>query len=138
MKTISEMIDGYRRFRAGTYAQQAALYRSLGEGQSPAIMLIACADSRAEPSDIFAAAPGQLSRRAHRSAHARRPSRSGSSTAARTNGTSPAAASAIAATGMSTRSSIARPRQGPQSCGLTPISSRRASAWSTASISHRT
>ena len=60
MKTISEMIDGYRRFRAGTYAQQAALYRSLGEGQSPAIMLIACADSRAEPSDIFAAAPGQL------------------------------------------------------------------------------
>ena len=60
MRTIEDLIAGYRRFRAGVYAQQAALYRDLGEGQSPAIMLIACADSRAEPSDIFAAAPGQL------------------------------------------------------------------------------
>ena len=60
MRTIEDLIEGYRRFRAGTYAEQAALYRELGEGQSPAIMLIACADSRAEPSDIFAAAPGQL------------------------------------------------------------------------------
>jgi carbonic anhydrase len=60
MRTIEQLIDGYRRFRAGVYAEQAALYRDLGEGQSPAIMLIACADSRAEPSDIFAAAPGQL------------------------------------------------------------------------------
>jgi len=60
MRTIEQLIEGYLRFRAGVYAQQAALYRELGEGQSPAIMLIACADSRAEPSDIFAAAPGQL------------------------------------------------------------------------------
>jgi len=60
MRTIDDLIAGYRRFRAGVYAEQAALYRELGEGQSPAIMLIACADSRAEPSDIFAAAPGQL------------------------------------------------------------------------------
>ena len=60
MKTIEELIEGYRRFRGGVYSKQAALYRELGEGQSPAIMLIACADSRAEPSDIFAAAPGQL------------------------------------------------------------------------------
>ena len=60
MRTIEDLIAGYRRFRAGVYAEQAALYRDLGEGQSPAIMLIACADSRAEPSDIFAAAPGQL------------------------------------------------------------------------------
>ena len=60
MKSIEELIEGYRRFRGGVYSEQAALYRELGEGQSPAIMLIACADSRAEPSDIFAAAPGQL------------------------------------------------------------------------------
>lgn len=60
MRTIEDLIEGYRRFRGGVYAQQAALYRALGEGQNPAIMLIACADSRAEPSDIFAAAPGQL------------------------------------------------------------------------------
>lgn len=60
MKTIEELIEGYRRFRGGVYSKQAALYRELGEGQSPAIMLIACADSRAEPSDIFAAVFGQL------------------------------------------------------------------------------
>ena len=60
MKTIEELIEGYRRFRRDSYAEHAALYRELGEGQSPAIMMIACADSRAEPSDIFSAAPGQL------------------------------------------------------------------------------
>tara|TARA_R110002033_G_scaffold1404_15_gene12531 strand:- start:7917 stop:8543 length:627 start_codon:yes stop_codon:yes gene_type:complete len=60
MKTIDDLISGYRRFRAGDYAQQANLYRELGQGQDPNIMLIACADSRAEPSDIFNAAPGQL------------------------------------------------------------------------------
>ena len=60
MKTIEELIEGYRAFRNGTYRRQAELYEALGEGQSPSIMLIACADSRAEPSDIFNAAPGQL------------------------------------------------------------------------------
>jgi carbonic anhydrase len=60
MQSISDLIDGYRRFRQGGYPKQAELYRKLGEGQAPKIMLIACADSRAEPSDIFAAAPGQL------------------------------------------------------------------------------
>ena len=60
MESIDDLISGYRRFRAGAYAEQASLYRELGEGQDPNIMLIACADSRAEPSDIFNAAPGQL------------------------------------------------------------------------------
>ncbi len=54
------LIDGYRRFRSGTYSHQASLYRDLGEGQHPKIMFIACADSRADPSDIFDAGPGQL------------------------------------------------------------------------------
>jgi carbonic anhydrase len=60
MKTVDDLIAGYRRFRAGVYAEQAQLYRELGEGQDPSVMLIACADSRAEPSDIFNAAPGQM------------------------------------------------------------------------------
>ncbi|MEQ9505565.1 MAG: carbonic anhydrase [Hyphomonas sp.] len=60
MKTVDDLIAGYRRFRAGVYAEQAQLYRDLGEGQDPDVMLIACADSRAEPSDIFNAAPGQM------------------------------------------------------------------------------
>ena len=60
MKTVDDMITGYRRFRSGVYSEQAELYRLLGEGQDPDIMLIGCADSRAEPSDIFNAAPGQM------------------------------------------------------------------------------
>ncbi len=60
MRTIEELVEGYRRFRSGAYIERAELYRSLAEGQSPNIMLIGCADSRADPSDIFDAAPGQL------------------------------------------------------------------------------
>lgn len=60
MKTVDDLIAGYRRFRAGAYAEQVQLYKELGEGQDPDVMLIACADSRAEPSDIFNAAPGQM------------------------------------------------------------------------------
>ncbi len=60
MKSVDDMITGYRRFRAGAYTEQAELYQKLGQGQDPDIMLIGCADSRAEPSDIFNAAPGQM------------------------------------------------------------------------------
>ncbi|WP_084395743.1 carbonic anhydrase [Henriciella aquimarina] len=60
MKTPEDLKDGYRAFRRGTYRHQANLYEELGRGQDPDIMIIACADSRAEPADIFNAAPGQL------------------------------------------------------------------------------
>jgi len=60
MKSVDDMITGYRRFRGGIYAEQADLYQRLGAGQDPDIMLIGCADSRADPSDIFNAAPGQM------------------------------------------------------------------------------
>lgn len=60
MKTPEDLKNGYRDFRRGTYRQQVDLYEELGRGQDPDIMIIACADSRAEPADIFNAAPGQL------------------------------------------------------------------------------
>ncbi|MGH1420747.1 MAG: carbonic anhydrase [Hyphomonas sp.] len=60
MKSVDDLISGYRSFRSGDYAERASLYRELADGQSPNIMLIGCADSRADPSDIFNAAPGQL------------------------------------------------------------------------------
>lgn len=60
MRSIEALQDGYRRFRKGAYRKQAELYHELGEGQDPDIMMIACADSRAEPAEIFNAAPGQL------------------------------------------------------------------------------
>lgn len=55
-----ELLDGYRRFRAGRYREAADLFHKLGSGQSPKTMVIGCADSRADPSLIFDAAPGEL------------------------------------------------------------------------------
>ena len=60
MHSIDDLIAGYRRFRAGSYQRDAELYEELGKGQDPDILVIGCADSRADPGDIFDAAPGQL------------------------------------------------------------------------------
>ncbi len=55
------LIRGYKSFRAGDYNEQKALYEKLGKhGQHPKIMLIACADSRVDPTDIFDAYPGEM------------------------------------------------------------------------------
>jgi len=57
----SRLIEGYREFRAGDFAEQKALYEELGtKGQKPKVMLIGCSDSRADPSDIFNAYPGEM------------------------------------------------------------------------------
>ena len=57
----SRLIEGYQEFRAGDFAEQKALYEELGtKGQKPKVMLIACSDSRADPSDIFNAYPGEM------------------------------------------------------------------------------
>lgn len=61
MHDVPELIDGYHRFLANRYPQEATLYRSLAEtGQTPKTMVIACCDSRADPSAIFNARPGEL------------------------------------------------------------------------------
>lgn len=58
---MDELIAGYRSFRNGRYAEDAALYRRLGErGQKPHTMVVACCDSRVDPATIFSAGPGQL------------------------------------------------------------------------------
>lgn len=60
-KFMERLIKGYQSFRAGDYAHQKALYEELGtDGQHPDIMLIGCADSRVDPTDIFDAYPGQM------------------------------------------------------------------------------
>lgn len=55
-----DLIAGYRRFRANRYREARDLFRRLRDGQEPATMIIACADSRADPAMIFDAAPGEL------------------------------------------------------------------------------
>lgn len=58
---MERLIKGYQSFRAGDYEHQKALYEELGlHGQHPDIMLIGCADSRVDPTDIFHAYPGQM------------------------------------------------------------------------------
>ena len=60
MSEFRALIDGYRRFRLGDYRNQRERYDRLAhEGQSPKLMIIACSDSRVDPSRVFDTAPGQ-------------------------------------------------------------------------------
>jgi len=55
------LVKGYKSFREGGYTHQKELYETLGKnGQHPKVMLIACADSRVDPTDIFDAHPGEM------------------------------------------------------------------------------
>ena len=60
MTHFADMIDGYRRFRNGGWQQQRERWNELAEGQSPKVMVIACSDSRSEPSQIFDTNPGEI------------------------------------------------------------------------------
>ncbi|MDP1670650.1 MAG: carbonic anhydrase, partial [Alphaproteobacteria bacterium] len=55
-----QLLDGYRQFKDAHLAEQGALYRRLAQGQTPGVMMIACADSRVDPATIFNAGPGEL------------------------------------------------------------------------------
>lgn len=57
----AQLIAGYQAFRAGDFIDQKNLYETLGtKGQFPKVMLIGCADSRVDPTDIFNAYPGEM------------------------------------------------------------------------------
>ena len=61
MSEFHLLLDGYRRFRAGPYQAQRRRYDALAnKGQAPKIMVIACSDSRVDPSTIFDTEPGQM------------------------------------------------------------------------------
>lgn len=61
IRSIEDLHAGYRRFKEGGFTAARDRYRHLAEqGQSPSVMLIACCDSRADPSLIFDAGPGEL------------------------------------------------------------------------------
>ena len=58
---IDRLIAGFKAFRETYYEDQPEFYRDLVEnGQSPDVMVIACADSRVNPSIIAKAEPGEL------------------------------------------------------------------------------
>jgi carbonic anhydrase len=57
---LDALIDGYRRFRENSWARERERWSELAEGQSPKVMVIACSDSRVDPSQIFDSGPGEL------------------------------------------------------------------------------
>lgn len=56
----SYVIDGYRRFRAQTYARHRELFDQLADGQNPRLLFFACSDSRVVPTVILDADPGDI------------------------------------------------------------------------------
>ena len=60
MADFNVLLDGYRRFRTDSYSRQRARYDELVQGQSPKTMIVACSDSRVDPTIVFDAAPGQM------------------------------------------------------------------------------
>jgi len=60
MSGFETLLDGYRRFRRQDWARQRARWAELADGQSPATLVIACSDSRVDPSQIFDVSPGEI------------------------------------------------------------------------------
>ena len=60
MPYLDQLIDGYRRFRATDWQSERERWSELAEGQSPRVMVLACADSRVDPAHIFDARPGEM------------------------------------------------------------------------------
>jgi len=58
---MDELIEGYRRFRAGTWRDERSRFEELSRlGQRPRALVIACSDSRTDPQMVFNAKPGEL------------------------------------------------------------------------------
>ena len=61
MSFPEHLIEGYRTFTSQRLPTEQSRYRELSErGQSPAVMVIGCCDSRVSPEVIFDAGPGEL------------------------------------------------------------------------------
>ena len=60
MPYMKQLIEGYRRFRESDWTRERERWSELAEGQSPKVMVIACADSRTDPAQIFDTKPGEI------------------------------------------------------------------------------
>jgi carbonic anhydrase len=60
MPYLTQLIEGYRRFRETDWVHQHERWSELAEGQSPQVMILSCADSRVDPAQIFDARPGEI------------------------------------------------------------------------------
>jgi carbonic anhydrase len=60
MSHLTQLIEGYRRFRDKDWARERERWADMAEGQSPKVMVLSCADSRVDPAQIFDARPGEM------------------------------------------------------------------------------
>ena len=61
MPEFVDLLEGYRRFREGTYPRQRDRFEETAmEGQSPKTLIIGCSDSRVDPAQIFDVDPGEI------------------------------------------------------------------------------
>jgi carbonic anhydrase len=60
MPYLTQLIEGYRRFREKSWEEERGRWAELAEGQSPKVMVLACADSRSDPAQIFDSRPGEM------------------------------------------------------------------------------
>jgi carbonic anhydrase len=57
---LDRLIAGYRRFRSTAWGPNHERWATLRGGQEPDVMVIACSDSRVDPSQIFDVDPGEI------------------------------------------------------------------------------
>lgn len=60
MKDIAQFIAGFRRFQEKYFSEDRALFEQLRHGQRPRTMIVACADSRVDPTLLMGAEPGDV------------------------------------------------------------------------------
>ncbi len=60
MPEFKKLVDGYHRFRTTDWPRERARWAELTEGQSPAVMVISCSDSRVDPAQVFNTSPGEI------------------------------------------------------------------------------
>lgn len=57
---FEHLIEGYHRFRDERWHANRERWSALRDGQRPEVMVIACSDSRVDPSQIFDVDPGEI------------------------------------------------------------------------------
>ncbi|MGH6784345.1 MAG: carbonic anhydrase, partial [Sphingomicrobium sp.] len=60
MSYLSQLLEGYARFRKEDWSRERQRWNELAEGQRPKVMVIACSDSRVDPAQIFDVRPGEI------------------------------------------------------------------------------
>ena len=60
MQDIQKFIAGFKRFQEKYFTEDLALFEKLRHGQHPKALIVACADSRVDPTLLMGAEPGDV------------------------------------------------------------------------------